>query len=200
MDKASGWQTIGKRHEDASCANLVDYESAVAAFSWDDARRLLDGLPGGGLNIAYEAVDRHVAHGHGDRVAIRWIAEDGRVRTFTYEDLRRQTNRFANVLRGLGLKQGDRVYSLLGREPELYIAAFGTLKAGCVFCPLFSAFGPEPIRARMEIGEGAALVTTAAYYRRKVAPWRARPRLPAPCADRGLRDALAEGTRSTSRA
>ena len=107
------------------------------------------------------------------RVAIRWMAEDGRVETFTYEDLRRQTNRFANVLRAVGLKQGDRVYSLLGREPALYIAAFGTLKAGCVFCPLFSAFGPEPVRARMEIGEGAALITTAGYYRRKVAPWRA---------------------------
>jgi len=173
VDKANGWQTIRKRHGDASRANLVDYESAVAAFSWDDARRLLDGLPGGGLNIAYEAIDRHVAHGHGDRVAIRWMAQDGRVEILTYEDLRRRTNRFANVLRALGLKQGDRVYSLLGREPALYIAAFGTLKAGCVFCPLFSAFGPEPVRARMEIGEGAALITTAAHYRRKVAPWRA---------------------------
>ena len=169
----AGWQPIRKTAEDARGANLADYDGTVAGFSWDTARALLDGLPGGGLNIAYEAIDRHVAHGHGDRVAIRWLGETGKARAFTYEDLRRQTNRFAGVLRRLGVKKGERVYCLLGRQPELYVAAFGTLKAGAVFCPLFSAFGPEPIRARMEIGEGAVLVTTAAYYRRKVAPWRA---------------------------
>ena len=173
MDDASGWPPIRKRPEDAAGANLADYDAAVAAFSWDAARALLDGLPGGGLNIAYEAIDRHVAHGRGGRVAIRWVAEDGRVEVFTYDDLRRSTNRFADTLRRLGVKPGERVYALLGRRPELYVAAFGTLKAGCVFCPLFSAFGPEPIRARMEIGEAAVLVTTAAYHRRKVAPWRA---------------------------
>ena len=172
LDDASGLRTIRKRAEDWRGANIVDYDAAVASFSWADARAQLDGLPSGGLNIAYEAIDRHVAHGHGQRVAIRWLGERGEVRSFTYEDLRRQTNRFANVLRGLGLKKGDRVYALLGRTPELYVAAFGTLKAGCVFCPLFSAFGPEPIKARMGIGEAAALVTTAAYHRRKVAAWR----------------------------
>jgi len=165
------WPTIRKRREDALGANLPDYDRGVAEFSWDHARALLDGLPGGGLNIAYEAIDRHVAHGLGARVAIRWIGEDGLVRSFTYGDLRIETNRFANLLTSLGLEKGDRVYSLLGRRPELYIAAIGTLKAGCVFCPLFSAFGPEPIRARMEIGEGAALVTTSSFYRRKVASW-----------------------------
>ncbi len=166
------WPPIAKRPEDAAGANLVDYDQAAASFSWDAARALLDGLPGGGLNIAYEAVDRHVAHGRGGKVALRWVGLDGTVSAFTYEDLRRQTNRFANLLGELGLAKGDRVYSLLGRRPELYIAALGTLKAGCVFCPLFSAFGPEPIKARMEIGEAAVLVTTEAFYRRKVAPWR----------------------------
>ena len=67
---------------------------------------------------------------------------------------------------------GERVFSLLGRVPELYVAALGTLKAGRVFSPLFSAFGPEPVKARMEIGDARVLVTTEAYYRRKVAPWR----------------------------
>jgi len=172
VDQAADWRTIAKRPEDVRGANLADYDAAVARFSWDEARAQLDGLPGGGLNIAYEAVDRHVSHGRGDRVAIRWLSESGAVRSFTYSDLRAETNRFADVLRGLGLSKGDRVYSLLGRRPELYVAALGTLKAGCVFCPLFSAFGPEPLRARMEIGEATVLVTTAAYYRRKVAPWR----------------------------
>ncbi len=166
------WRPIPKRAEDIAHANLKDYEHAAGTFVWSDARRLLDGLPDGGLNIAYEAIDRHVKHGRGAKVALRWIGQTGIVREFTYEALRLQTNRFANLLRSLGIEKGERVFSLLGRTPELYIAALGTLKAGCVFCPLFSAFGPEPIRSRMEIGEAAALITNAAFYRRKVAAQR----------------------------
>ena len=70
------------------------------------------------------------------------------------------------------ISKGDRVFSLLGRTPELYIAALGTLKNGSVFSPLFSAFGPEPIKARMSIGNAKALITSEAFYRRKVEPWR----------------------------
>jgi acetyl-CoA synthetase len=173
VNASPSWQPIKKRPQDAAAANLVDYERTAAAFSWDDARALMDGLPSGGLNIAYEAIDRHVVHGLGAKVALRWIGQDQTVHEFTYEDLRRRTNRFADLLHGLGLSKGERVYSLLGRRPELYVAAFGALKAGCVFCPLFSAFGPEPIRARMEIGEAAVLITTEAFYRKKVAAWRA---------------------------
>jgi acetyl-CoA synthetase len=166
------WRPILKRPEDVARANLRDYEQAAATFVWSDARALLDGLPDGGLNIAHEAIDRHVLHGQGAKVALRWLGLDETVREFTYDDLRRRTNRFANLLRGLGLAKGDRVYSLLGRRPELFVAALGSLKAGCVFCPLFSAFGPEPIKARMEIGEANVLITTEAFYRKKVAAWR----------------------------
>jgi acetyl-CoA synthetase len=151
---------------------MPSYEAAVARFSWDEARVLLDGLPGGGLNIAYEAVDRHVAHGRGAARALRWLAADGRVIDLTFEDLRRLSNRFAGVLRQLGISKSERVFSLLGRTPELHVAALGTFKAGAAFCPLFSAFGPEPIRSRMEIGDAKVLVTTASLYRRKVAPLR----------------------------
>ena len=86
------------------------------------------------------------------------------------------TARFANALEGLGVERGTRVFCLLGRVPELYVAALGTLKRGAVFAPLFSAFGPEPIQQRMEIGEGRVLVTSPRLYRRKVAP--VRDRLP----------------------
>jgi len=165
-------ETIYKKPQAAATANLKDYEATRRAFRWDDARRQLDGLPGGGLNIAYEAIDRHAAKGKGDKTALRWIARDLTVQDFTYADLAAATNRFASMLAGLGLKKGDRVYSLLGRVPELYIAALGTLKNGSVFSPLFSAFGPEPIKARMTIGGAKALVTTTSFYRRKVASWR----------------------------
>jgi len=149
--------------------NLVDYDRECAAFSWETARRLLDGLPGGrGLNIAHEAVDRHAGTSAAGRVALRWIGRQGEGRDITYDALRPLTNRFARVLQRLGIGAGDRVYALAGRIPELYVAALGTLKNRSIFCPLFSAFGPEPIRARLAIGQATALVTTESLYRRKV--------------------------------
>ena len=149
-------------------ANMADYDKARADFSWDAAQRDLQGLDHGKLNIAHEAIDRHVAAGHGDQIALRWYAKSGAVTDFSYRALQQQTNRFANMLRAQGIKRGDKVYGLLGRVPELYIAALGTLKAGCVFCPLFSAFGPEPIQSRMEIGGANAIVTSSRLYRRKL--------------------------------
>ena len=169
---AKQWQRIRKRFEDYAGANLIDYEEYVRAFSWNQARALLDGLPGGGLNIAYEAVDRHVKAGRGDKLALRWIGRDDSIRDFSYARLGTAINRFANVLAERGIGKGGRVFSLLGRMPELYITAFGTLKSGAVFSPLFSAFGPEPIKSRMMIGNADALVTSEAFYRRKVEPWR----------------------------
>jgi acetyl-CoA synthetase len=165
-------EPIRKRPGDYVRANLQNYDEFAATFSWDDARALLDGLPGGGLNIAYEALDRHVLASRGDKVALRWIGRDNGIWNFTYADLCKQTNWFANVLTALGVTKGDRVFALLGRVPELYIAALGALKNGSVFSPLFSAFGPEPIKARMTIGEAKVLVTSEAFYRRKVEPWR----------------------------
>jgi acetyl-CoA synthetase len=153
--------------------NIVDYDAARASFSWDAARRQLDGLPAGrGLNIAHEAVDRHAAGPAGTRVAMRWLRRDGTVTEATYAELRASTNRFANVLHDLDVGRGDRVFSLLGRVPELYVTALGALKNRSVFCPLFSAFGPEPIYQRLDRGDGRVLVTTPALYRRRVAPVR----------------------------
>lgn len=149
--------------------NLEEYEAARGSFSWDAARKLLAGFPDGSLNLAYEAVDRHVAAGRGDKTAYRFISREGNASALSFSDLKTRTNQFANVLRSLGVTRGDRVFTLLGRTPELYIAALGALKGGCVFSPLFSAFGAEPIAARMAPGEGKVLVTTVPYYLQKVA-------------------------------
>jgi acetyl-CoA synthetase len=149
--------------------NLSDYNSVRAEFDWAKARRALDGLPDGrGLNIAHEAVDRHVLGPRADRVALRWLGKSGERREFTYRDLAAETNRFANALRGVGISPGERVFVLLGRVPELYITVLGALKAKCVASPLFSAFGPEPIATRLEIGDARVLVTTEALYHRKI--------------------------------
>jgi acetyl-CoA synthetase len=153
--------------------NLLDYDAARREFSWATARGRLDGLPGGGLNIAHEAVDRHLAGPARDRVALRWLGRAADRRDITYAELARLVARFASALDRIGVRPGDRVYTLAGRIPELYIAALGTLKRGAVFSPLFSAFGPEPIQARLAIGEGRVLVTTASLYQKRVAGIRA---------------------------
>lgn len=171
------WEAIVKSRDWKLAPNLRDYNQARDAFSWDQARRELDGLPGGrGLNIAHEAVDRHAAGQRSKQVALRFLGKDGSIRDFSFSQLRDQTNRFANVLGKLGVGVGDRVYVLAGRVPELYVTALGSLKNRSVFCPLFSAFGPEPIRARLSIGQAKVLVASESLYRRKVAAL--RPALP----------------------
>lgn len=165
------WEPIVKAARDFKrTPNLLDYEQFCRGFTWEQARAELDGLPDGrGLNIAYEAVDRHATGSRRDRVALRWIGKSGSSRDITYGELSRLTSRFANALQNLGVGAGDRVYVLAGRVPELYITALGTLKNRSVFCPLFSAFGPEPLRARLTIGAAKVLVTTETLYRKKVA-------------------------------
>ncbi len=162
---------------------LIDGKSSVIKsnhdeerthFSWENARQSLDGLPGNaGLNIAYEAIDRHAASVRKDHIAIRWLSDDGKTRSFSYQEMARLTNRFANLLQSLGIGAGDRVFALMGRLPELYITALGTLKNRGVFCALFSAFGPEPLRVRLSLGKAKVLVTTTTLYRRKIQRLRA---------------------------
>ncbi|GGR83927.1 acetate--CoA ligase [Streptomyces humidus] len=167
------WETIRKDTTPVVPPRLADYDRARSAFTWARARDDLAGLPGGGLNMAHEAVDRHAASARADRVALRCVARDGSVSSVTYAELARRTARFANVLGSLGVGRGDRVFTLLGRCPELYTAVLGTLKNTSVLCPLFSAFGPDPVEQRLRLGDARVLVTTAALYRRKIAGLRA---------------------------
>ncbi len=174
IESGTRWPTIRK---DLAALivrpNLVDYDATCAGFTWDEARRGLSGLPGGrGLNIAHEAVDRHAAGPNAEREALRFVRADGSTHSLSYAALAEESSRFASVLRGLGIGRGDRVFSLIGRVPELYVAVLGTFKNASVFCPLFSAFGPEPVRQRLHLGGGRALLTTRALYRKKVAPVR----------------------------
>ena len=173
QDNDVHWAPIRKPDSARRDANLTEYEAERRRFTWADARSRLAGLPGGrGLNIAHEAVDRHLGTPVATRTALRWVDRDDRVTDITYADLAERTNRFANLLGSLGVCEGERVFTLLGRIPELYVTALGTLKARCVLAPLFSAFGPEPVRERMRLGEAAVLVTTPELYHRKIAPIR----------------------------
>jgi acetyl-CoA synthetase len=162
------------RDPGAPPANLADYARARESFSWDCAARGLKGLPRGGINIAYETVDRHAAGARAAHPALRWLGRNGARRDVSYGELAALSSRFANALQALGVAAGERVFVLTERIPELYVAVIGALKARCVVSPLFAAFGPEPIHTRLDLGEGAVLVTTQGLYRKKVAVIRDR--------------------------
>ncbi|MBA6341735.1 acetate--CoA ligase [Colwellia sp. MB02u-10] len=155
---------INKMSYNSRDTNLYDYQQSCDDFNWQTD-------PNKTLNIAYQAVDKHLNTSIEDKVALRWLGKDEQLIDYSYRDLAEQTSLFASVLAKLGFEPGVRVFSLVGRLPLLYISALGTLKFGGVFTPLFSAFGPEPIRSRMEIGEVNVLVTTKRLYDKKIATW-----------------------------
>ncbi len=161
--------TINTRSAKNVQTNLTDYDKVRREFSWDQIQPELSGLPEGrGLNIAYEAVDRHALGKNENRTAIKWLGKTGKVKDITYRELKTKTDQFANVLEMLGVKSVERVFTLSGRIPELYIAAFGSWKHKNIFCPLFAAYGPEPILQRMSRGNAKVLVTTSNLYQRKI--------------------------------
>ncbi|MFN3884418.1 MAG: acetate--CoA ligase [Rhodocyclaceae bacterium] len=150
--------------------NFSDYEGQRQHFDWQAAQPLLAGPAG--FNIGWAATDRWLATERAGKVAFRFLAADQPPKEMTYAELARLSNRFAHVLLRLGCSPGTRVFVLAERIPELYISVLGGLKAGCVVSPLFSAFGPEPIATRVNLGSGRVLVTTDLLYARKVAQWR----------------------------
>lgn len=159
------YQSIAKpKVEDMTVRpNITDYDQARKELEWEAVEDQLDGLPGGGLNMTYEAIDRHCLTPRKDKVAMYWEGEHGESEQYTFRDLQRLTNQFANVLTTLGVQKGDRVFALLGRVPELYVATFGILKTGAVVGPLFSAFGPDAIRERL-LDSGAKVLVTSAEF------------------------------------
>jgi len=152
-------------------ANLTNYRALSQSFSWEQLRAELVDRADDKMNMAQLAIDRPAA-AHPEKLAVRFVDAEDEVFDLTYEALLRQVNRFANTLKASGLGPGAVVASLLGRCPELFVTVLGALKTGMVFSPLFSAFGPEPIRSRLELSAASVLVTTASWYQRKIAPIR----------------------------
>ena len=145
--------------------HLADYDAAYKGFKWEDVHKEFDWSRTGKVNIVHEAIDRHLTRGRRNKLALIYTDREGTSR-FTFEDLSLQSNRFANVLRKLGVVKGDRVFVFLGRRPELYIAILGTLKIGAIPSPLFEAFMEDAVRDRMSNAEAVALVTSPALLDR----------------------------------
>jgi acetyl-CoA synthetase len=149
----------------ASDPNMSDYEQWSADFKWEDVEKQFSWYETGKVNMAYEAIDRHVANGRGDKVAL-YYSDAARDESYTFADLSRKTNQFANVLRKLGIQKGDRIFIFMPRTPELYVSLLGALKVGAVVGPLFEAFMETAVRDRLEDSGAVAIVTTPSLVHR----------------------------------
>ena len=147
--------------------NMGNYINFRKNSVWDEIEGELDFFGDGKLNMAYECVDRYLKTPSKNQVALIWEGINGDVVKYTFYELSRATNRFANVLKKNGVVKGDRVFIFLERVPELYIALLGILKVGAIMGPLFSAFGPEAVKDRLE-DSGAKVLITSPRLKKKV--------------------------------
>ena len=159
----------------------ADYEAfwarqARETLSWDtDFHTTLEwDLPfakwfvGGELNVAANCLDRHVAAGRGDKVAYFWEGEPGDTRVITYAELLREVCKFANVLKSLGLRRGDRVAIYMPMIPELPMAMLACARLGVAHSVIFGGFSPDAISDRCNDADARLIVTADAGYRRGV--------------------------------
>ncbi|MGZ5307763.1 MAG: acetate--CoA ligase [Solirubrobacterales bacterium] len=121
---------------------------------------------GGKLNASANCLDRHVAAGAGDRVAFFWEGEDAARREVTYAELLETTQRFANVLKGLGVGKGDVVGIYLPMLPETAVAMLACARIGAIHNVVFGGFSAESVKERMEFSDAKVLVTADATLRR----------------------------------
>jgi acetyl-CoA synthetase len=129
---------------------------------------------GGKLNVAYNCVDRHVAAGNGDRVAIHWEGEPGDSRTITYAELQREVSKAANALLSLGLRTGDRVAIYLPMLPEAIFSMLACARLGLTHSVVFGGFSAEALRSRIDDAQAKLVITSDGQYRRgKPAPLKA---------------------------
>ena len=145
----------------------------------------------GELNVAYNCLDRHVAAGNGDRIALLWEGEPGDSRHVTYAELTDEVKRLANVLEGLGIVEGDRVAIYMPMIPEAIAAMLAVARLGAIHSVVFGGFSADSLRARID-DAGAKLVITAdgGYRKGKVSPLK-------PAVDMALADRNGSGAQET---
>ncbi|HEX8647297.1 MAG TPA: acetate--CoA ligase [Thermoleophilaceae bacterium] len=120
----------------------------------------------GKLNASHNCLDRHVAAGKGDKVAYHWVGEDGLTLDLTYAQLLADTQRFANVLKGLGVGKGDVVGIYMPMIPQTPAAILACARIGAVHNVVFGGFSVESVRERMEVSDAKVLVTADETLRR----------------------------------
>ncbi len=121
---------------------------------------------GGKLNLCYNCVDRHVENGRAQKTAILWEGEPGEIRRLSYRELHAEVQKFANVLKGLGISKGDRVAVYMGMTPELAIAILACARIGAVHSVIFGGFAANAIVDRVNDAQCVAILTQDSSYRR----------------------------------
>lgn len=169
--------------------NPQEYDAAVKYANedylayWEDAARELDWFrkwnsvlddsnppfyrwfPGAKCNIVYNALDRHITTANKNKLALIWEGEPGDTQKFTYYELYRAVNRFANALRSLGIKKGDRVIIYMSPLPETIIAMLAVAKIGAVHCMVFAGFSAKALRERINDAQAKLVITADGFYR-----------------------------------
>src|SRR3954453_6710982 len=155
-------------HEQAAKDPAAWWAEQARALHWfEDFETVLDDsdppfykwFADGKLNASYNAVDRHVEAGDGERVAFHWRGEEGEERDITYADLHRDVQRFANVLKKHGVGAGDVVGIFLPMIPEVVVAMLACARIGAPHNVVFGGFSPESVKERMEFSDAKLLVT-----------------------------------------
>lgn len=145
---------------------LQDYEKTAATFDWKDAEDNFSWINNQKINIAYEAIDRHVETYRKNKVALYYKDAD-RKEAYTYYDMKKITNQAANVFQSYSnLEKGDRLFIFMPRSPELYFSLFGALKLGLIVGPLFESFMQDAVYDRLLDSEAKAIVTTPDLLKR----------------------------------
>ncbi|MBN1896450.1 MAG: acetate--CoA ligase [Candidatus Aenigmarchaeota archaeon] len=177
--KKAAWVSDPKIYDEALKDQKAFWAEKAGALhwekKWDNVYEQEPGKPwnfkwfvGGKINAAYNCLDRHVEGGKGDKVAMIWVPEptDEKPVKITYSELNKKVNKFANALKKLGIKKGDRVGVYLPMIPELMISLLAVARIGAVHNVVFSAFSGESVKDRMEDAEAKLLITANGYYRR----------------------------------
>ncbi|KXT58214.1 acetate--CoA ligase [Gordonia sp. PS3] len=155
----------------AQQARRLDWDTPFGeVLDWSNAP-FAKWFVGGRLNVAYNCVDRHVAAGKGDRVAIHWVGEPGDSRDITYSQLKDEVSRAANYLASIGLQAGDRVAIYMPMVPEAVVSMLACARLGLTHSVVFAGFSATALRSRVDDAEAKVVITTDGQYRRgKPAP------------------------------
>lgn len=144
---------------------MKTYQEVVDGFSWDEVQKTYGWNPNEKFNMAFESCDRWAENQ--TRIAIYWEDEYGQKETWTYQKLKEQSNKMANLLESFGVKKGDRIAGLLGKDMELILTVLAVWKIGAIYVPLFTAFGPEALAHRLN-DSGCKLLVTNKEQSKKI--------------------------------
>ncbi|RLT32076.1 MAG: acetate--CoA ligase [Chloroflexi bacterium] len=144
---------------DARATEMIDWYEPYAQVLDDSSKPFYKWFVGGKTNIAHNALDRHVKTWRKNKLALIWEGESGEQRTFSYYRLWQDVNKFANVLKSMGVKKGDTVTIYMGRVPELSIAMLATAKIGAIHSVVYGGFSEQALASRIEDAQSKVLVT-----------------------------------------